>query len=98
MLPILSAPLATPDSDRRHAPRPVRDPAVFGATWLAVIAFAIVGNYPTPLVGYGSSAIVGYCLSAAVLADPDQSASLACGSDRESYALTTNRDVEHRLM
>jgi cell division protein FtsW (lipid II flippase) len=41
--------------------------AVFGATWLAVIAFAVVGNYPTPLVGYGSSAILGYCLSAAVL-------------------------------
>ena len=41
--------------------------AVFGATWLTVIAFAIVGNYPTPLVGYGSSAILGYCLSAAVL-------------------------------
>jgi len=41
--------------------------AVFGATWLAVIAFAIVGNYPTPLVGYGSSAILGYCLSAAML-------------------------------
>jgi cell division protein FtsW (lipid II flippase) len=41
--------------------------AVFGATWLAAIAFAIVGNYPTPLVGYGSSAILGYCLSAAVL-------------------------------
>lgn len=42
--------------------------AVFGATWLAVIASAIVGNYPTPLVGYGASAILGYCLSAAVLA------------------------------
>jgi hypothetical protein len=41
--------------------------AVFGATWLAVIAFAIFGNYPTPLVGYGSSAILGYCLSAAAL-------------------------------
>ena len=40
---------------------------VFGATWLAVIAFAMVGNYPTPLVGYGSSAILGYCLSGATL-------------------------------
>ena len=48
--------------------------AVFGATWVAVIAFAIVGNYPTPLVGYGSSAIIGYCLSAAALSG---------GSDRE---------------
>ena len=42
--------------------------AVFGATWLAVIAFAIAGNYPTPLVGYGASGIVGYCLSSALLA------------------------------
>ena len=41
--------------------------AVFGVTWLAVIVFAIIGNYPTPLVGYGSSAIVGYCVSAAML-------------------------------
>lgn len=42
--------------------------AVFAATWLAVIGFASAGNYPTPLVGYGSSAILGYCLSAALLA------------------------------
>src|SRR3954462_8530056 len=49
---------------RRHEPEVF---AVFGATWLAVITFAIVGNYPTPLVGYGSSAILGYCLSAAIL-------------------------------
>jgi len=41
--------------------------AVFGAIWLAVIAFAIIGNYPTPLAGYGASGIVGYCLSAALL-------------------------------
>ena len=41
--------------------------AVFSATWLGVIAFALVGNYPTPMVGYGSSGIVGYCLSAALL-------------------------------
>ena len=43
-------------------------PMVFGATWLAIIVSALVGNYPTPLVGYGSSAIAGYCLSAALLA------------------------------
>jgi cell division protein FtsW (lipid II flippase) len=43
--------------------------AVFGATWLAVIVFALIGNYPTPLVGYGSSAILGYCLSAGAFQD-----------------------------
>jgi cell division protein FtsW (lipid II flippase) len=44
-------------------------PAVlaFGACWAAVIAAAAIGNYPTPLVGYGGSAILGYLLSAALL-------------------------------
>jgi hypothetical protein len=45
--------------------------AVFGATWLAVITFAIIGNYPTPLAGYGASSIVGYCLSSGLLAGGD---------------------------
>lgn len=36
---------------------------VFGATWLAIIAAAALGNYPTPVVGYGSSAILGYVIS-----------------------------------
>ena len=37
--------------------------AAFGAVWLAAIAAAALGNYPTPLVGYGGSAIIGYALS-----------------------------------
>ena len=40
--------------------------AVFGTTWLALIAFALASNYPTPLAGYGTSGIVGYCLSSAL--------------------------------
>lgn len=40
---------------------------VFGATWLGVIMAAAVGNHPTPLVGYGGSAIIGYVLSAFAL-------------------------------
>jgi len=35
----------------------------FGAVWFAVIVAAALGNYPTPLVGYGGSAIIGYALS-----------------------------------
>ncbi len=35
----------------------------FGAVWLAAIAAAALGNYPTPIVGYGGSAIIGYVLS-----------------------------------
>lgn len=34
--------------------------AVFVATWAAIVGAAALGNYPTPLVGYGGSAILGY--------------------------------------
>lgn len=37
--------------------------AVFGAVWFAIIAAAALGNYPTPVVGYGGSAIIGYVVS-----------------------------------
>jgi hypothetical protein len=46
-----------------------RDPAncetyaAFGVVWLAGIVAAGLGNYPTPIVGYGGSAIIGYALS-----------------------------------
>lgn len=35
----------------------------FGAVWFAAILAAALGNYPTPVVGYGGSAIIGYVLS-----------------------------------
>ncbi len=41
--------------------------AVFGAIWLGCIVAALLGNYPTPVVGYGGSAILGYFLSLAFL-------------------------------
>lgn len=37
--------------------------AVFGAVWFATIVASAFGNYPTPLVGYGGSAVIGYALS-----------------------------------
>ena len=39
--------------------------AVFAAVWLAIVIAALVGNYPTPLVGYGGSAIIGYVFTLA---------------------------------
>ncbi|HEX8216094.1 MAG TPA: hypothetical protein VF577_01400, partial [Allosphingosinicella sp.] len=39
----------------------------FGTCWAGVIAAAALGNYPTPLVGYGGSAVLGYLLSVALL-------------------------------
>jgi hypothetical protein len=70
----------------------VRDPshrpehAVFGAVWLVVILAAAVGYYPTPLVGYGGSAILGYLIS--LLGLPPRAA-LASGS-READAVQHN--------
>ena len=40
---------------------------VFGAVWLAAIAAAALGNYPTPVVGYSGGAVLGYVLSLAIL-------------------------------
>jgi hypothetical protein len=48
--------------------------AVFGAIWMTIIAAAALGNYPTPLVGYGASSILGYLLAA--LAMPPREASI----------------------
>ena len=39
--------------------------AVFGMVWICVIVAAALGNYPTPLVGYSGSAVLGYVLSLA---------------------------------
>ena len=45
-----------------------RGPALaFLACWATAVLAAALGNYPTPLVGYGGSAIVGYLLSLAPL-------------------------------
>lgn len=41
---------------------------VFGALWAGIVLAAALGNYPTPLVGYGGSAIVGYLLGLVVFA------------------------------
>ncbi|HJU77475.1 MAG TPA: FtsW/RodA/SpoVE family cell cycle protein [Sphingomicrobium sp.] len=54
--------------------------AVFGAVWLALVAAAALGNYPTPLVGYGGSAILGYLLCSVALGSG--TASLTASGDR----------------
>ena len=54
--------------------------AVFGAVWIALVAAAALGNYPTPLVGYGGSAILGYLLCS--VAFRDGTAALRSSSDQ----------------
>jgi len=48
----------------RHTPEPH---IIFGVVWLGTIVASAVGNYPTPVVGYGGSAVLGYALSLALL-------------------------------
>lgn len=40
---------------------------IFGVIWLTIILAAVIGNFPTPVVGYSGSAILGYVLSLAAL-------------------------------
>jgi hypothetical protein len=49
------------------APRDRPALLAFGACWAAVVEAAALGNYPTPLVGYGGAAVLGYLLSVALL-------------------------------
>lgn len=55
---------------------------VFAGSWLTLIAAAAMGAYPTPLVGYGASAIIGYFLGL-LFVQPAKQASLA-GADVRS--------------
>lgn len=69
--------------------------AVFGAVWIALIAAAALGNYPTPLVGYGGSAILGYLLcsvalrngSATLTTSGDRTATQGRGGDRGGFSM-----------
>ncbi|MHA7627309.1 FtsW/RodA/SpoVE family cell cycle protein [Corallococcus sp. M7] len=45
----------------------------FGAAWLTATLAAAFGHHPTPVVGYGGSAILGYVLSLATLPRPVKS-------------------------
>ncbi len=53
---------------------------VFGAAWLGIMIAAALGNYPTPLVGYGGSAIVGYLLSLAALPTAPKPSAANCAA------------------
>lgn len=69
----------------------------FGGCWLGVVVAAALGNYPTPLVGYGGSAILGYLLSVALLPGGALQAGAGAASaarpvaDRGAEATTSER-------
>lgn len=64
--------------------------AVFGAAWLGIVAAAALGNYPTPLVGYGGSAILGYALSLSFM--PGEARSAAAVRERAEGAAPASGD------
>jgi hypothetical protein len=45
----------------------VGEAACFAALWATLVLSALLHNYPTPLVGYGASCILGYLLTALAL-------------------------------
>jgi cell division protein FtsW (lipid II flippase) len=64
----------------------------FGASWATVVAAAALGNYPTPLVGYGGSAVLGYLLSVALLPGARTNAGQA-NADGETSQVSSNVDT-----
>lgn len=75
-----------------------RDPAnsaiyvTFGVVWFAAIMAAALGNYPTPIVGYGASAIIGYALSLLALPKRAEARAAAAASATRSEAEATPTD------
>lgn len=61
----------------------------FAAVWAAAILAALLGNYPTPLVGYSGSAVLGYALSLSQL--PVRKAS-RLSDDAAAQTRTRNED------
>jgi hypothetical protein len=88
---LLLAPLHAA-SDPQTRPRLL----AFAVLWSAVLAAAALGNYPTPLVGFGGSAIVGYLLSVAMLRLPARSA-YASGAGEAARPRAANRSRQERL-
>ena len=71
--------------------------AVFGMVWLGVVVAAGLGNYPTPLVGYGGSAILGYALSLSFLPSNVRSAAVVGGREENVASADTTRHADLRI-
>lgn len=53
----------------------------FGGCWLGIVVAALLRDYPTPVVGYGGSAVLGYLLSVALLPGGSRQSRSADASD-----------------
>ena len=85
LVPILVAGILRPDLRSELS--------VLGLFWAGAIAAAALGNYPTPVVGFGSSAVIGYCLSLLGLVGPapGRRGHMHCGEAGQDEATLTDR-------
>lgn len=68
--------------------------AVFGMVWVAVLAAAALGNYPTPLVGFSGSAIVGYLVG--LIGLPRRAGAAPAGRDAAAQPDAGDRQAKFR--
>ena len=66
----------------------------FGACWASVAIAAALGNYPTPLVGYGGSAVLGYLLSAALLPSGTREAANPDAGEATPLAVRSSQECQ----
>ena len=71
--------------------------AVFGLAWLGMVVAAALGNYPTPLVGYGGSAILGYALSLSFMPIKARSAAAAKALSQRPTRTDTTGSADLRV-
>jgi hypothetical protein len=77
----------------RHDPANRHIHVVFGTVWLSAVAAAALGNYPTPIVGYGGSAILGYVLSLAIMPRIARSAAVEAVQDDRAELQSSDRQL-----
>jgi cell division protein FtsW (lipid II flippase) len=71
--------------------------AVFGLVWLGMVVAAALGNYPTPVVGYGGSAILGYALSLSFMPVEARSTAVAKAGSQDSTRTDTTGSADLRV-
>ena len=71
--------------------------AVFGLVWLGMVVAAALGNYPTPVVGYGGSAILGYALSLSFMPVEARSTAVAKARSQDSARTDSTGSADLRV-